>query len=125
MSDQSSSSHVLSVGVGLGDELCLSKILAALASDRGPVGYFALYAPSDQDVSPASRYLVGRPMEVDDDLVEHLPSDVALRGYQFAFSDETLEGVLLYARAREPSCSLGRLVELLDYYSKHDTFPMR
>lgn len=101
----------------------LEVIISSLINGQKPDGYFSLYCDSEAQPKNTTNYLIAEPVTVDDDLNEHLPEDATAMGLDFAFSDETLETVISYARKREPTANSSRLVELLDYYSKHDTFP--
>jgi hypothetical protein len=109
--------------VSIGDTAALGDILESLASGCAPSCHFSLYAPENQSATTSALFLVAEPIYVDDDLVEHLPAAAEARGLEFAYSDESLQTVILYAQKNASDADTNELVRLLDYYSKHDSFP--
>lgn len=101
----------------------LGNILLSLMAGRAPFGYFSLYGPPGQHPTITANYLIADPIRVDDELNEHMPAAAYEACFEFAFSDETLEYVIAFVRTNEPTASGERIVEILDYYSKHDAFP--
>lgn len=93
------------------------------STNYNPDYNYDIYTPDDNSrLSEETIIYVGETVQVDDNDNETFPDIVNQMNYWFEYSCSNFQDVIDLATEQNPSVSVSKIVECLNYYSENDDF---
>ncbi|PBJ12868.1 hypothetical protein [Flavobacterium sp. ACN6] len=85
--------------------------------------YYDIYIPNDNNqLFPEMIVYVGNTVQIGEDDNEIYPVEVIKMNFDFGYSCDNFQDVIDLATSQNPTVSITKLIECLNYYNENDTF---